>query len=372
MYWLPVILVLPYSYLILKIFRRLHKAEPYIVPEEPKTFVSVIVPCYNEEKRLPYVLDSISRQNYPVALFEVIIVDDNSSDRTYHIASDYNTAINVLTLYNKGSGKKQAIRTGIRAASGKLIVTTDADCFMGTNWIRTIASFFENNKPDMIIPPVQIESTPGFFGRFQELEFLSLQGITAGTALSGDGLMCNGANLAFTAEAYFKHYDNLHYEIPSGDDVFLMHSLKRAGDSKILWLESQDALVTTISAKTAGTFLKQRTRWLSKAKSYTDTSTIILGIVTFVTILVQISLLPAAIINPEFLPQLIVVLLLKLIPDYLILMNCSRRYGKKGLLKWFLPAQLIYPFYVFTVALYSLMSEHRKSISSPFPKGTLS
>jgi hypothetical protein len=241
---------------------------------------------------------------------------------------------------------------------------------MNTNWIRTIASFFENRKPDMIISPVQIESSPGFFGRFQELEFLSLQGITAGTALSGDGLMCNGANLAFTAEVYLKHSDKLHDEIPSGDDIFLLHSLKRAGDSKILWLESQDSLVTTNFAKSVVAFLKQRTRWLSKVKSYTDISTLFLGIVTFVTILAQIILLAAVFINPEYLPLLIAVLLLKLIPDYLILMNCCRRYGRRDLLLWFLPAQLIYPFYVLTVALYSLMSEHKKSVSSPFPKET--
>jgi glycosyltransferase involved in cell wall biosynthesis len=371
MYWLTAILVLPYSYLILKIFRRLQKAETYSVPEEPKTFVSVIVPCHNEENHLPHILESISRQNYPADLFEIIIVDDNSSDRTYHTASAYSTSINVLTVYNNGSGKKQAIRTGVSAASGKLIITTDADCLMGNNWIRTIASFYENHKPDMIISPVQIKSTPGFFGRFQELEFLSLQGITAGTALSGDGLMCNGANLSFTAEAYLKHSDNLHDEIPSGDDIFLLHSFKRAGDSKILWLESMDSLVTTNSVRTAGAFLKQRTRWLSKAKSYTDTSTLVLGIVTFVTILVQIFLLASVFIKPEVLPQLIVVLLLKLIPDYLILMNCSRRYDRRALLNWFLPSQLIYPFYVITVAIYSLRSEHKKSISSPFPKETL-
>lgn len=372
MYWLPAILLLPYFYLILKIFRNLQKAETYTVPEEPKTFVSVIVPCNNEENNLPDVLDSICLQNYPADLFEVIVVDDNSTDRTYQIASGFKTSINVHTLYNNGSGKKQAIRTGISAASGNLIITTDADCLMGANWIRTIASFFENHKPDMIISPVQIKSTPGFFGRFQELEFLSLQGITAGTALSGDGIMCNGANLAFTAAAYLKHSFNLHDEIPSGDDIFLLHSLKRAGDSKILWLESQDSIIRTTPAQSVGAFLTQRTRWLSKVKSYTDISTLILGIVTFVTILVQIFFMAAVFINPEFLPQLVVVLLLKMVPDYLILMNCSRRYGRRLLLKWFLPAQLIYPFYVLAVALFSLMPGHRKGVSSPFPKGTLS
>ena len=58
---------------------------------------------------------------------------------------------------------------------------------MGEKWIRTIASFYEHNKPDMIICPVQLEKRNGFFRRFQELEFLSLQGITAGSAILGKG-----------------------------------------------------------------------------------------------------------------------------------------------------------------------------------------
>ncbi len=78
---------------------------------------------------------------------------------------------NILIINNKGTGKKQALRTGIQAAKGDLIITTDADCTMGKSWIRTIAAFYEINKPDMIICPVQMESVHGFFGDFRNLNF---------------------------------------------------------------------------------------------------------------------------------------------------------------------------------------------------------
>ena len=68
--------------------------------------------------------------------------------------------------------------------------------------------------------------------------------------------MCNGANLAFTKETYYNSLDNLHFEIASGDDIFLFHSLKKDAGSKILWLESADAVVTTASSSLMVVFSK--------------------------------------------------------------------------------------------------------------------
>ena len=354
MHWLPAILILPYIFLLLKIYRSLLKIKTFNASTDPITFVSVVVVCRNEQENLPLLLNSIAGQDYPKGLFEVIIVDDNSTDRTYEIASGFTGPGNIIVINNKGKGKKQAIRTGINASSGILIITTDADCRMGKRWIRTIAAFYEKHKPGMIICPVQIEPKAGFFGRFQELEFLSLQGITSGSVFSGDATMCNGANLSFTREAYLNHTDNLHFEIASGDDIFLLHSLKKQIQSKILWLESPDTVVTAASSPTVGSFLKQRRRWISKGKAYRDGFTILLGIVTFVTIMLQVSVLVAGFINPAFIGVFLTIFLLKSVPDFLILRNTSGRYGKRELMNWFLPAQTIYPFYVLCVVCYSL------------------
>jgi len=355
MHWLPVILILPYFFLLLKIYRGLLKVQTFNVSTDPSTYVSVIVACRNEEEKLPRLLGCIARQDYPKELFEVIIIDDNSTDKTFEIASGNAVSTNLTVIKNKGKGKKQAIRTGINTSSGLLIITTDADCRMGDSWIKTIAAFYEKCKPDMLICPVQLENHPGFFGRFQELEFLSLQGITAGSALSGNGIMCNGANLSFPRETYINNMDKLHFELVSGDDIFMLHSLKKEMHSKILWLESADAVVTTASSSTIWRLLKQRKRWISKGKAYNDGYTILIGIITFVTALLQLSVIVSAFINPAFIMPFITIFLLKSIPDLLILMNTSVRYGKKSLMRWFYPAQFVYPFYILSVGLSSLM-----------------
>lgn len=356
MHWLLVILILPYFIILLKIYRSLLKIKPFDVTGEPRTFISVVVPCRNEEEHLPQLLKNFSEQDYPANLFEVLIVDDNSTDRTAEAFSGFKTTCNIFLINNTGKGKKQAIKTGIGKASGNLIVTTDADCQMGKRWIRTIVAFYEEQRPDMIICPVEIESSHGFFGKFQELEFFSLQGITAGSAYAGTGTMCNGANLAFTREAYMNNAGNLNFKIASGDDIFFLHSLKREKSAKILWLESLSALVKTFPSPSAKSFLKQRRRWISKSKAYTDKFSILLGIVTFVTILLEVSLLFAGLTDPAFIRVFLAIFLLKSIPDFLILLNTTRRYNRVELMKWFLPVQAVYPFYVLMVILYSIIS----------------
>jgi glycosyltransferase involved in cell wall biosynthesis len=353
--WLPAILIIPYFYLLLKIYRSLQKIKPFEAAGEPVTLVSVVVACRNEEEHIPELLKGISEQDYPPQLLQIIIVNDNSNDRTAEIVSDFKGRVAILNLNNEGRGKKEAIKTGISAASGKLIITTDADCLMGMSWVRTIAAFYEKHIPDMIICPVQIESSRGIFSRFQELEFMSLQGITAGSAYKGDATMCNGANLAFTKEAYMNNSCNLNFEIASGDDIFFLHSLKKQKGSEILWLESAHAMVTTALSPSAGSFLRQRRRWISKSKSYSDQSSVLLGIVTFVAILLQMTLLIAGFINQNYLLVFLTVFLFKSVPDYLILRNTTGRYGRKELMNWFIPAQTVYPFYVLLVLIYALL-----------------
>jgi biofilm PGA synthesis N-glycosyltransferase PgaC len=359
MYWLPVILILPYFFILLKLNRNLSGIKIFNVSSDPETFVSVIVACRNEEKNIAYLLGDVALQTYPENLFELIIIDDGSADKTVEMSSVFSGIANIKILPNAGSGKKMALRTGIMAARGNLIITTDADCRVGINWIRTISAFYELKRPGMIISPVILESFSGFFRRFQELEFMSLQGITAGSALSGDPVMCNGANLAFNKELYLNHSKNLHDELMSGDDIFLMQSLKTEGKSNILWLESIEAKTTTESSPNLTSFLEQRGRWISKAKAYRDKSTLLLGMVTFAAVCLQISYLIAFLVSPALLPVFLFIIILKSIPDFLILLNTTGRYGNKKLMWWFLPAQIIYPFYVLSVVAYALIFRKR-------------
>jgi hypothetical protein len=100
---------------------------------------------------------------------------------------------------------------------------------------------------------------------------------------------------------------------------------------------------------TWSSFIKQRARWISKAGSYSDSYTVLLAFVTYVTILLLPVLLRIGIFNQAFLPVFLALFLLKSIPDYLILHNTSVRYNRKELLRWFIPSQFFYTYYILRI-----------------------
>ncbi|MFH0841996.1 MAG: glycosyltransferase [Bacteroidota bacterium] len=356
MEWLALILIIPYTYIITGIYFSLKKIKPYISASSKEISVSVVVACRKEEKYLPLLLSCLAAQDYDRDQYEVVIIDDGSSDSTYNIAAVFTGIKNYKVLKTSGSGKKSAIKAGVEVCRGELVITTDADCRMGREWLKTIAAFYSEQKTQIITGPVFLQGEKGFFQKYQELEFLSLQGVTAGTVSAGNPVMCNGANLSFVRNAYFTHADQLHPELISGDDVFLLHAVKQRR-GKISWMESGEAVVTTGTEPTLQAFLKQRARWISKAGNYSDSYTKLLAIITFVTILTQMSLLVAAIFNPVFLLIWLAAFVIKSIPDLFLLHNRAVFNKKKNLLWFFLPGQLIYPFYVLSVLLFWLFTK---------------
>ena len=126
----------------------------------PKTSVAVIIPARNEAKNIKKCLESILNQNYPKDLINIVLVDDYSTDRTLEFARSFeDRSIQVIALEDEAveeslSPKKRALNLGISRTSAKLIITTDADCIAGEDWIRSIVQYYETQEVDMIAGPV--------------------------------------------------------------------------------------------------------------------------------------------------------------------------------------------------------------------------
>jgi cellulose synthase/poly-beta-1,6-N-acetylglucosamine synthase-like glycosyltransferase len=244
----------------------------------PHTFISIIVPARNEAQQLPALLDSIGAQNFPRHLFELILMDDFSTDETVAIASSYDF-VKVISLAqfiapnSINSYKKKAIEIGMQHSKGELVLTTDADCVVGNNWLRTIAAYYESTQAQLMVMPVMFMNNHQPLGIFQLLDFMSLQGITGASVYKKMHSMCNGANLAYTRSAFvavdgFKGIDN----IASGDDMLLMHKIAKRFPEGIHYIKSEEVIVQTAAMDTLGSFLQQRIRWASKADRYDDKS----------------------------------------------------------------------------------------------------
>ncbi len=249
--------------------------------------VSVIVPARNEALVISRCLSSLAAQHYPENKFEILVIDDHSSDDTARIVQTFidnhaGVRIKLLPLSTE-SGKKQAILHAMKVASGELILCTDADCQHPPAWISTMAGFFASGKPVFIAGPVVLNTRGGFSGLFQETEFASLIASGAGSIGMRTPTMCNGANLGFSAEAFRSlNSDALKSAIGSGDDVFLMMSVKQKfGPSGIGFLKSRDALVVAEGKDKLSDYLKQRFRWVSKSHAYRDSFLIFTALTVF-------------------------------------------------------------------------------------------
>lgn len=218
------------SYLaLIYIFRKGWKRIPYFLAEDILSSaknVSVVVACRNEEDNLPHLLEALKQQSLPD--FQLILINDHSTDRTLEIMqSAIVTFENMLIISSIQKGKKAALREGVLASQGSLIVTTDADCLPPKKWIETILAFQHKNNCDLIIGSVKMEEDKNVFNQVQSLEFSTLIASGAGAAGSYMPIMCNGANLAFAKKAWLESSKDLKDEELSGDDVFLLLSIKK-------------------------------------------------------------------------------------------------------------------------------------------------
>jgi cellulose synthase/poly-beta-1,6-N-acetylglucosamine synthase-like glycosyltransferase len=217
---------------------------------DSSTFFTVIIPARNEEDQIEKCLQTVLNQNYPADLFEVIVADDYSTDKTAAIVSTLQTTHKQLRLLQLekllgekqlNSYKKKALELAIQVAKGDWIVTTDADCHVPANWLSNLSNFIQQKDSVFVAAPVKFINTGSFVSIFQCLDFMSLQGITAASVNAGFHTMCNGANLAYSKKVFyevdgFKGIDN----IASGDDMLLMHKIYSRYKSRVHYLFSQE------------------------------------------------------------------------------------------------------------------------------------
>jgi biofilm PGA synthesis N-glycosyltransferase PgaC len=304
---------------------------------EPLIKISVIIPARNEEENIGKLLSSLDRQTYSRHLFEVIVVDDHSADNTAAIVNSYPFAKLIrLELDNINSYKKKAIETGISAASGDLIVTTDADCIVQVNWLKTIASFKEKTNAVFIAAPVVLANESNILQRFQALDFIVLQGITAASVQKRFHNMCNGANLAYEKKVFFEvnGFTGIDH-IASGDDMLLMQKIAQHFPAKVSYLLSKDAIVTTRAAKTWKEFFSQRIRWASKATNYNDIKIFITLFLVYFFNCALLALFVSGFWMHFLWLGLISILILKTIIELTFIYPVAKFYNKQNLIKWF-------------------------------------
>ena len=335
---LSIFLTILYLVVVATFIKGWHSLIPFqYKPATASTAVSIIVAARNEAENIHETIEALLSQNYSKELTEIIFIDDHSTDNTAEIIRSYALqGVRLISLKEDkalNSYKKKAIQTAIAGASGKLTITTDADCRMGKDWLKTIVSFYEEHDYKMISSPVAYDQEKSFFERSQSLEFLYLIGLGASTIGNKQPSTCNGANLAYERDAFyevggFQGIDDL----ASGDDELLLHKIAARYNNQIGFLKNTDAIVYTHAKPTLTEFLQQRKRWASKSTRYKNKSIIVLGVfIWFFNVSILLNLLTAIFIF-SFLKIAIIQLALKIIIEFIFLVDVTTFAKRRSLL----------------------------------------
>lgn len=250
------------------------------------TTLTVVVAVRNEEDNILNLLNDLKAQSYSAKLFDVIIVDDHSTDNTADIVSNFempNLRLIRLNLENViNSYKKRAITEAIKLSSAKLIVSTDGDCRLNKDWLLTIVDFYESNNFKVISAPVTFHNQQNLFEKIQTIEFQYLIGVGASAIFNNYPITCNGANFIYEREVFneldgFKGIDHK----ATGDDELFLHKVFSKYPNSAGFIKSEKAIVRTYAKHTLAEFIQQRKRWASKSTGYTDKKVVAIVISVF-------------------------------------------------------------------------------------------
>lgn len=328
------------------------------------TKVTVMIAARNEAERIHLTIEDILAQNYPKDLTEIIIVDDHSTDRTAEIISSYaDRGVQLLQLNEAeplNSYKKKAIAKAIDLSTGELMVATDADCRMGTQWLSSIVGYYEAEHPVMISSPVVYFEDRSLFESMQVLEFGYLIGIGAAFIGHNRASTCNGANFAYRKDVFYEvgGFSGID-ELASGDDELLLQKVAVKYQSKIGFLKLSEAVVYTHAKASLKEFLQQRRRWASKSTKYKDKKVVafVLSIWFFNLSMVLNVLL--GFYDAYFLKLFLIQALLKVTFEIAFLIPITR-FIKRPLLVFLMP--LISPIHTLYMVYIGVMSNSKKYI----------
>lgn len=331
---------------------------------------SIIIPARNEEDNIHDCIQSILNNNYPHSHYEIIVIDDFSEDHTAQIVKDFNLAhVKLLSLSDYLSPeerliafKKKALEIAIEKAHFPWIITTDADCVVDKHWLASYNYVIQENKHiQFIAAPVSFipEGEKDTLFQFQNIDFLTMQGITAASANYNLGSMCNGANLAFTKAAYsavdgYNGIDN----IASGDDMLLMQKIKNTYPEGIYYLKNKEAIVHTFAQDSWSNLLNQRIRWASKSGAYTEWPLKYNLLIVYLFNLSFLLLLVLSFFNWRYIIAFLILLIAKTLIEYPFVKKVSQFYNKEEDTKYHILLQLYHIPYIISAGFLGLFKNY--------------
>lgn len=332
----------------------------------PKTKFSVVVPFRNEAENLPALLESIANLKYPKSMFEIIFVDDESTDNSAETITKKMLKLGSVdssvkqNIRRTKSPKKDAITTAIESAKYVWIITTDADCQLPKYWLDAYDNYIQHHNPKVVVAPVTFGTTTSFFERFQLLDILSLQGATIGGFGINKPFLCNGANLGYQKIVFndLNGFDG-NSDVASGDDIFLLEKAVKREKNSVHYIKNNQIIVHTASQPNFKTLLAQRVRWAAKTSRYKNSFGKFTGLIVLLMNALLVCLPLLYLLQIITSTTLIYTFAIKFLIDFLLLFKTTRFFGQEQYLPSYLFSSLLYPFFSVYVAFISVFKGYK-------------
>jgi len=331
------IIFLLYTIIIYSSLNKLFKPE-FLSPSELK--LSIVIAAKNEADNITSLITALKKQSYPSHLFEVIIVDDNSTDASFKTVSSEISDLNnfrVIIAENKTyEAKKGALDIGIKHSSNPYIVITDADCIPSEDWLNSFANKFAQND-DFVFGIAPYKQTKSLVNRIASFENFRAHIIMFAFAKLGFPYSAAARSFGFSKSAFEKigGYKNTTETLSGDDDLLLREAVKN--NLKIGLISSDSSFVFGETKQTVSEFITQKLRHTSTSYHYSFKNKVMLGLWHVSNIILLLSSFLIFFDSVFILP-----IFIKIIMDMFLLNSFQRNFGYKfNLLEMFL-IQIIY------------------------------
>ena len=306
--------------------------------------VSVVLCARNEEHNIPRCLGSLIAVDYPPEKIEIILVDDESADRTLELFGRYargDARIKVLSTAGEPRtliGKQRPLNLGIRESTGEIVLGVDADVAVRPGWVKAHVAA-QRGRVAIAGGTTRIDPfSRGLFARMQACDLATKFSIAMGCAGLGFPLTIMGNNISFRRDVYesIGGFGKMKPRIV--EDTALMNAVTRDAGYRLGWAAGPDGVADSAPEELFYTFIEQRRRWLNAMNDLSLIPKLLFGIELVMTLMFAVSLL-LALHSPAPLLAIIVAWLL----GYVVLLAVNS--GSTGKDYLFIPVMILFQMY---------------------------
>ena len=309
-------------------------------------FVSVLIAARNEEHNLSECLESVLDQTYDPSLFEVIVINDHSTDGTEVICQEFARRFQRFSYANAREdaalkGKSNALDQGIERAHGEIILITDADCSVPKTWVEWTAKRYSRSVG--IVGGMTLQKADNWFEGMQSLDWAFLLGLASSTVTLRNPLSTIGNNLSFRKAAYENvgGYRKIPFSVT--EDFMLFQCVVKTKKWDYLCPIDPNVLVVSRPCSSWKELIRQKHRWGKGGLDMRLSGFSIMAIGFGLDAMMLLSLLvgsPLAALGA---------ILLKMVGDYSFLRTVLTKLGRTDVLKYFAAFQVYFFLYVLSI-----------------------